>query len=92
MADEELTLLGEYIAEIGLTQTQFAELASVPAPMVSVWSRLRTALIRRPGRKNAGRIAVATRGKVPSEYWDEIEAASRRARRSHRQRLTPRTA
>jgi transcriptional regulator with XRE-family HTH domain len=86
---KDLTLLGEYLVRYGLTQSQFAEKAKVPAPMVSVWSRRRTALVRRPGRKNAGRIAAVTNGEVPLDYWDELEAAAQRAAKRARRRLAP---
>jgi hypothetical protein len=71
-----LTLLGQYLEEHGHTKREFARLAKLPAPMVSVWCRSETVVKRKPGRKNARKIEIATQGKVPSAYWDTLPTAN----------------
>jgi hypothetical protein len=88
----KLTRLGEYLRDRGMKQVEFAELAGVPAPMVSVWSRVESARFRCPGRRNAGAIADATRGAVPSSYWDELLRPPKAARRKSRRKAVHETA
>lgn len=83
--------LAEFMRERGLSQTAFAALAGVPAPMVSMWLSGR----RRPGLASALKIESATAGAVRASAWlgaggDEPAVApvsgKRKPRRSRRRR------
>ncbi len=57
--------LAAYLKRGGLTQLEFAKLAGVPGPQVSMWLSGR----RRPGLNSAFKIERATAGAVPAFCW-----------------------
>ena len=69
--------LAAYLDAQKLTQEQFAQLAGVPGPQVSLWLSRR----RRPGLESALKIARATRGEVKPEDWIVPPKTGRRAQR-----------
>lgn len=71
-----VTALGRYLEQTGQTHEAFAEIASVPAPMISLWVRG----LRRPGLDNAVRIAKATNERVPVSYWTTVRVAPKRTK------------
>lgn len=65
--------LRKYLAREKLTHEQFAVVAKVPGPQVSMWLSER----RRPGLVNAFKIEAATDGAVRATDW--VRATPRRA-------------
>lgn len=57
--------LADHLRKTGMTQLEFAELAGVPGPQVSMWLSGR----RRPGLESAFKIERATGGKVRATDW-----------------------
>lgn len=82
-----LTALGKYLVRHEETQGDFATRAKVPAPMVSLWSRLDGIERRIPALDNALKIRDATGGEVPLEYWVRL-----REQRNNRRRKAARIA
>jgi transcriptional regulator with XRE-family HTH domain len=62
------TRLAKYIRNTGLTQLEFARQYGFPPPMVCQWM----SGSRRPGLKNALRLAEITGGQVPAAYWTTL--------------------
>ena len=62
--------LSRFIADEELTQDQFADIARIPAPQISLWLSGK----RRPGLMNAFKLERATRGIVRATEWSaELE-------------------
>lgn len=66
--------LAEYLDDEGLSQADFARLAEIKAPLVSMIAGGR----RGAGLKTALAIERATGGRIPAEYWDTLRKKARR--------------
>ena len=71
------TLLAEYIAGSGLTQTEFARRAGIPQPMISQYASGE----RLPDIDHAFTLEDATSGKVAVAYWRELKRKTRKPSR-----------
>ena len=69
--------LAEYLDDEGLSQADFARLAEIKAPLVSMIASGR----RGAGLKTAMAIERATGGRIPAEYWDGLRRRPKRAER-----------
>jgi DNA-binding transcriptional regulator YdaS (Cro superfamily) len=68
------TKLADYLAASGLSQTDFARLSGIPAPMICQYA----SGVRRPGVDSALAIEEATDGAVPVECWRHTPKRGRR--------------
>lgn len=71
--------LRRHLKRNGMSLTEFARLAGVPIPQVSMWRSGR----RRPGLASAVKLERASGGAIPVDSW--TVAARRRASLNHKQ-------
>lgn len=71
--------LRRHLKQKGLSLTEFARIAGVPIPQVSMWRAGK----RRPGLASALKVERATEGEIPASAWT-VEAR-RRAPLNHKQ-------
>ena len=71
-----MTLLASYLAEQGITSSEFASKAGLSQSSVSLWMHAK----RRPGLDHALAIERATGGAIPAAYWVTVQAENRNGR------------
>jgi len=79
--------LAAFLEDRGLTQTEFSAMSGVPQSQISLYVNDDPDKRRRPGLRNALKIAKATKNKVPASSWnggDDPAPAGRRPRRLDR--------
>lgn len=72
-----MTALGDYLIKNGISQTEFARLAGMPAAHISMLASGE----RRAGLDTAFKIEQATNGAVPASYWRTLPPAGRKPKR-----------